>query len=96
MLYVIMTLVAALGIYGFSFIIEWILVKRIMDNGAHGLIVSLCASFLVSFVPLLLSSDAESSFILVMILGFLIALAISYPSYRRRKQKEDGMAEGSD
>ncbi len=77
-------------IFGFSRVIEWLVVKRVMDNPVNGGVVSLIATWAL-FELAWTQFDGERHGVLPIGLdGLLIALLFSFPTLYRRHLNASG------
>lgn len=78
--------IGGLSIYGTSLLVEWLIIKHVMDNPAHGLVVAITIPFVLGIIYQIFTGSFDTLSIIIGVPAYLLALSFGYPSYLRRKR----------
>ncbi len=91
---IISALLGGVLIWGLSGIIEWLVVKRVMDNPLHGGVIALIATWALLELTWVQFDGERIGLLPYGLDGLVIALLISIPALRRRhRHASDARAE---
>ncbi len=78
----------AVSIYGFSIIIEWLVIKRVVNDPANGLMTSICCSYVLSVIYAYTVPKFDFTIFIDMTLGLFLALLVCVPTYRKIRKRQ--------
>lgn len=84
---VVSALLGGALIWGLSGIVEWLVVKRVMDNPVHGGVISIIATWALLELAWLQFDGERISILPFGLEGLVIALLMSVPALRRRHRR---------
>ncbi len=86
-------LLSVVSTYGFSVIVEYALIKHVMDDAIKGLVVSIILGWIITLIWGVYFIGFGTLSMGVAVGGLIGALALAYPGIRRRRNQQRAEAQ---